>query len=224
MEVKVTMQRSLNAVSNSCGDRGYRAGRPLAWSWESLVLLVMVLAAIPARAHVEGDLAGGLTAGLWHPISGWDHVLAMVAVGLWGAQLGKPAVWMLPVAFPLVMAFGAFLGLMGIAVPGVEIGIATSGIVLGAMVLLEAKPPLWLAALIVGVFAIFHGHAHGTELPEDASGLLYSIGFVTATGCLHGCGIAIGLVHRWPAGRVALRFAGVVVAAGGCWFLWRAMA
>ncbi|MCP5516827.1 MAG: HupE/UreJ family protein [Verrucomicrobiales bacterium] len=181
--------------------------------------MAVCFAPFAAHAHVEGDMAGGLVAGLWHPVSGLDHVLAMVAVGLWGAQLGKPAVWSLPVAFPLVMAIGAFLGLVGMGLPGVEIGIAASALVLGAMVLTEARPPLWLATTIVGAFAIFHGHAHGTELPEDASGLLYSIGFVTATGCLHGCGIALGLVHRWPAGRVLLRVAGGLVALGGCYFL-----
>ncbi len=110
----------------------------------------------------------------------------MVAVGVWGAQLGMPAIWILPVTFPMVMAFGGMLALLGVAIPGVEIGIAASALLLGTMVLLEAKPPLAAAAALVGVFAIFHGHAHGTELPEGASGLLYSIGFVVATGCLHG--------------------------------------
>jgi urease accessory protein len=154
-----------------------------------------------AWAHVERGQAqaAGLLTGLAHPVSGLDHVLAMLAVGLWGAQLGAPAVWLLPVAFPMMMACGGMVGLMGLGVPGVEGGIALSAIMLGAMVLLEARPPLWLAALLVGFFAIFHGHAHGTELPEGASGLLYSIGFVSATGSLHGAGIAIGLLHRWPA-------------------------
>jgi urease accessory protein len=92
------------------------------------------------------------------------------------------------------------------------------------MVLLEAKPPLWVACLLVAFFAVFHGHAHGTELPENASGLLYSIGFVIATGLLHACGIVIGLIHRWPAGRLALRAAGACVALGGCVFLWKAVA
>jgi urease accessory protein len=90
--------------------------------------------------------------------------------------------------------------------------------------MIEARPPLWAAAVLVGFFAIFHGHAHGTELPAGANGLLYSVGFVIATGCLHAAGIAVGLVHRWPAGRTALRLAGAVVAAGGVWFLWRAIA
>jgi urease accessory protein len=157
--------------------------------------------------------------GLEHPVSGLDHVLAMVAVGLWGAQLGLPAVWVLPVAFPMVMAFGGFLGLIGVTLPGVEMGIAVSGIALGGMVLAEARPPLWAAAMLVGFFAVFHGHAHGTELPAGQSGLDYSIGFVIATGCLHAAGIAIGLIHRWPAGRVILRVAGACVALAGIAFL-----
>jgi urease accessory protein len=148
----------------------------------------------------------------------------MVAVGLWGAQLGAPAVWLLPVTFPMVMAFGGMLGLAGVSLPGVEIGIALSALLLGLAVLTEARPPLGAAAALVGGFAIFHGHAHGTELPPGASGLLYSMGFVTATGTLHAVGIAIGLVHRWTAGRLALRVAGTIVAAAGVFFLWRAIA
>jgi len=177
----------------------------------------------PADAHVEQGQAAGLLSGLKHPISGLDHVLAMIAVGLWGAQLGAPAVWLLPVTFPMVMAIGASLGLVGLPLPGVEIGIALSAVTLGAMVARAARPPLWLAAGIVGLFAIFHGHAHGTELPEGQSGLTYSIGFVVATGLLHASGIAIGLIHRWPAGRVALRVAGAGVALAGSAFLWRAL-
>ena len=177
-----------------------------------------------AFGHEEAGSAAGLVAGLHHPVSGWDHILAMVVVGLWGAQLGPPAVWVLPIAFPMVMALGGMLGLMGIALPGVEIGIALSAVVLGVMILAEARPPLWVAAVIVSVFAIFHGHAHGTELPVGSSGLLYSIGFVAATGALHGIGIAIGLVHRWKAGQALLRAAGGGVALGGGWFLWQALA
>lgn len=180
--------------------------------WPSVVL-----------AHVESGQAGGLGAGFAHPITGLDHVLAMVAVGLWGAQLGLPAVWLLPVAFPMIMACGGMLGLLGIGLPGVDVGIAISGIALGCVVLTEARPPLWLAVALVGCFAIFHGHAHGTELPPGANGLLYSIGFVVATGCLHGVGIAIGVIHRWPAGRVAMRLGGAVVSIGGAAFLWKAL-
>jgi urease accessory protein len=162
--------------------------------------------------------------GFSHPISGWDHILAMISVGLWGAQLGAPAMWLLPVIFPMVMALGGMMGLLGIPLPGVELGIAASAIVLGAMVLSEARPRLWIAALIVGVFAVFHGHAHGTELPAGQDGLLYSAGFVIATGCLHGIGIAIGLIHRWTWGRVAIRAAGAFVALAGFYFAWRVLA
>jgi urease accessory protein len=119
---------------------------------------------------------------------------------------------------------GAMMGLLGIPVPGIEIGIAVSAILLGAMVLGEVKPRLILAAVMVGFFAIFHGHAHGTELPVGQSGLLYSMGFVIATGCLHGMGIALGLIHRWPVGKFALRGAGAFIAVMGVTFLWRALA
>ena len=148
-------------------------------------------------------------------------LLAMIAVGLWGAQLGAPAIWLLPVTFPMVMALGGMMGLLGIPLPGVEFGIAASAIVLGAMVLSEARPRLWIAASIVGVFAVFHGHAHGTELPAGQDGLLYSAGFVIATGCLHGVGIAIGLLHKWKGGRVLIRSAGGFVLLAGVYFAWR---
>ena len=176
-----------------------------------------------AAAHTQGGEALGFFSGLAHPVSGVDHVLAMVAVGLWGAQLGSPAIWILPVTFPMVMAFGGTLGLMGLQLPGIEICIALSAIALGFMVLREAQPNLLAAAFLVGFFAIFHGHAHGTELPPGANGMLYSIGFVIATGTLHAAGIAIGLVHRWPVGRLALRAAGALVSLGGVVFLWRAV-
>jgi urease accessory protein len=177
-----------------------------------------------ALAHEETGQAAGFVTGLSHPVSGLDHVLAMIAVGLWGAVLGPPAIWVLPVAFPLVMAFGGLMGLLGLPLPGVEIGIALSAIVLGAMVLTEARPPLWLAALVVAAFAIFHGHAHGRELPEGTSALLYSLGFVIATGLLHALGILLGVAHRWEAGRRFVQAAGGGVALAGIFFLWRSVA
>jgi len=189
----------------------------------SLALLATLWPAL-AWAHTEQGRAAGVLAGLHHPVSGLDHVLAMVSVGLWGAQLGAPAVWLLPVTFPMVMAFGGMLGLLGVSLPGVEVGIALSGVLLGLAVLVEWRPPPWMAGVMVGVFAIFHGHAHGTELPAGASGLLYSIGFVMATGTLHAVGIGIGMIHRWGWGRVALRVAGGLVALAGAFFLWRALA
>jgi urease accessory protein len=187
------------------------------------LVLFMLLCAESAYAHPQQGEAKGFVTGFQHPISGLDHVLAMIAVGLWGAQLGAPAVWVLPVAFPMVMAFGGMLALMGIPLPGVEYGIAASAILLGAAVLFELRPPLAMAAALVGLFAIFHGHAHGTELPPGESGLLYSMGFVIATGCLHAVGMTIGAVHRWGWGQRLLRFAGGVVAAGGMFFMWKAV-
>jgi urease accessory protein len=197
-----------------------RAARPSA---EALLALLLVLAAVPAWAHEQTGQAAGFLTGLKHPVSGLDHVLAMISVGLWGAQLGAPAIWLLPVTFPMVMAFGGFLGLLGVPLPGTEVGIAVSAILLGLMVALEARPPLWVAAGLVGFFGIFHGHAHGTELPAGENALLYSVGFVIATGCLHGVGIGIGVAHRWRAGRIALRVAGAVVALAGVYFLWGAV-
>ena len=183
-----------------------------------LVALAAVLAAPPAFAHT-GSVTGGFLGGLAHPVFGPDHVVAMVAVGLWGMFLGIPAIWLLPVVFPLVMAFGGVLGILGVAIPGVEIGIAVSAVLLGMMVALGARPPLWIAAVLVGIFAIFHGHAHGTELPAGADAVAYAIGFVVATGLLHLAGIAFGLLARWPMGKMAVRTAGAVIALAGVVFL-----
>ena len=182
-----------------------------------------LLLASHAQAHSAAEIGGGFVSGLLHPVLGWDHVAAMVAVGLWGAFLGSPALWLLPVVFPLVMAFGGALGLAGIPIPSVEIGIALSALVLGAMILMAARPPLWLAGMIVAVFAVFHGHAHGTELPEAMSPLAYSLGFVIATGLLHLAGIGFGLLVRWPLGRIAVRAGGAVIALGGVVFLGNAI-
>jgi urease accessory protein len=173
----------------------------------------------PALAHTGEGGAGGFFAGFAHPLFGPDHVVAMVAVGLWGAFLGQPAIWLLPVVFPLVMAFGGVLGIAGVPVPAVETGIAASAIVLGAMVALAARPPLWTAAVLVGAFAIFHGYAHGRELPDGANAVAFAAGFVIATGTLHLCGIAFGLLARWPAGQVAVRAAGAAIALIGMFYL-----
>jgi urease accessory protein len=200
---------------------GARAGpSPVAGA---LGLALLALPAV-AFAHVVRGESVGFVRGFEHPISGLDHVVAMVAVGLWGAQLGRPAIWVLPVTFPLVMAFGGFLGLVGVPLPGSELAIALSGVLLGAAVLAEARPRrLIVAAILVGIFGLFHGYAHGAELPPGGDALLYSLGFVVATGLLHASGIVIGLVHRWPWGRLALRAAGAVIMGCGGVFLWLAL-
>lgn len=180
----------------------------------------LTLAFCSPAAWARGDgVSSAFAAGFLHPLLGWDHLVAMVAVGLWGAFLGAPAIWVLPVMFPLVMAFGAALGVLGIPIPAVDVGIAFSAAVLGTMVMRAARPPLGVAAAIVGAFAIFHGHAHGTELPAAADPLVFSLGFVLATGLLHACGIAFGLLVRWPAGRIAVRALGALIALVGVAFL-----
>jgi urease accessory protein len=179
--------------------------------------LSLALACGPALAHT-GSMSGGFVGGLAHPLFGPDHVVAMVAVGLWGAFLGAPAIWLLPIIFPLVMAAGGVIGILGVPLPGVEIGIAVSAIVLGLMVALAARPPLWVAAVLVGAFAIFHGHAHGAELPPGADAVAYSLGFVMATGVLHLTGIGFGTLSRWPTGRIAVRAVGGAIALAGVAF------
>jgi urease accessory protein len=192
--------------------------------WPLALCLLLMLISYAAEAHiVEGETVG-IWSGLKHPISGFDHIIAMIAVGMWGAQLGRPAIWILPMTFPLVMAFGGFLGLIGVPLPGAEIGIALSGVILGAAVLTECRAPLWLVAAIVGTFGLFHGYAHGAEMPSDHNPLLYSLGFVLATGFLHVTGISIGLLHRWVWGQCTIRVAGGVVLAGGLFFLSQAVA
>jgi urease accessory protein len=181
-------------------------------------LAATLLGACPAAAHT-GSGSGGFVGGFLHPVFGPDHLVAMVAVGLWGAFLGPPAIWLLPIVFPLVMAGGGVMGVLGTPLPGVEIGIAVSAIVLGLMVALATRPPLWVTAVLVGAFAIFHGHAHGGELPPGTDAVAFSVGFVVATGLLHLTGIAFGLLAPWPAGRVTVRAAGGAIALAGLAFL-----
>jgi urease accessory protein len=187
--------------------------------------LVVALAALalaqPAFAHEQVGVAGGLASGLLHPLTGMDHLIAMVAVGIWGAQLGAPAIWVLPITFPLVMAFGGVLGVLRIPLPMPEVAIALSALVLGAAVAMRLRLPF--AAAVVAVFAVFHGHAHGAELPGSANPLAYGAGFVVATGLLHLCGILIGTLTRWPAGGRLVQGLGVVIATLGGYFLMRSL-
>jgi len=199
-------------------------GRRLVLPIAATTLLALVISSAPVHAHVQTGEASGFLTGLRHPVSGLDHAVAMIAVGLWGAQLGAPALWLLPVTFPMVMALGGVIGLLGVPLPGIEVGIAASAVLLGLVVMFALRPPLAVAVALVAVFAIFHGHAHGTELPPGQSALLYSMGFVVATGCLHGVGVAIGVIHRWRWGQTLLRAAGAVVALAGIVFMWRAIA
>ena len=167
-----------------------------------------------AFAHTGVGPTVGFSHGFLHPITGLDHVLAMVMVGMFAAQLGGRAVWLVPAAFVTVMAVGGALGVAGYPLPFVEIGIALSVVTLGALVAFGVRLPTAVAMAVVALFAIFHGHAHGSEMPETAAGLTYGLGFVVATALLHAAGIGLGLV----AGRtrtVVVRAAGGLAAVAG---------
>ncbi len=194
------------------------SSRPLALVPSLVLLFLPSLCLAHSGAAVDG-LTGGFVSGFMHPVLGWDHVAAMVAVGLWGAFLGAPAIWVLPVAFPLIMALGGMFGVLGIPLPMVESGIALSSIVLGLLIAFAVRAPLPVALVVIGAFAVFHGHAHGPELPQAANPVAYSIGFVVSTGLLHLAGIMIGLLASLPLGRPAVRAGGVVVTLVGFGFL-----
>lgn len=180
---------------------------------------ILLLSCSIASAHSEAGGGSGFVSGFTHPLTGLDHIAAMVAVGMWGAFLGSRATWLLPVIFPMVMAVGGALGVAGVPLPGVEIGIALSAVALGLMVAFAVRPPLWVAGVLVGIFAIFHGHAHGTELPKSANAMAFAGGFVISTGILHLCGIAFGLLVKWPWGKAVVRGGGGVIAGLGVCFL-----
>ncbi|PJI45634.1 MAG: urease accessory protein [Rhizobium sp.] len=181
--------------------------------------LLMLAAPGAAEAHILQGEAGGFLHGFEHPLSGLDHLLAMFCVGLWGAQMGGRAVWSLPIAFPLIMVVGGMMGIAGVPLPAVESGIALSIIVLGAAIALVWRPPEWLAVLVIGVFAIFHGYAHGAELPTAADPADYAIGFVVATGLIHLAGIAVGLAFQRLRGGELSRALGGLIGLGGLYFL-----
>lgn len=189
----------------------------LARSWLAAATLLALIE--PALAHTGTDTVFGFKTGFLHPISGPDHLVAMVAVGLWGAQLGAPAIWVLPITFPLVMAMGGVIGVIGVPAPFVETVIALSAVGLGLVVALRLRPPLWAAAVLVAVFAIFHGYAHGRELPGAADPVGYGVGFVVATGLLHLAGILIGTVTNRPLGAQAVQACGAAIACAGLFFL-----
>ena len=179
----------------------------------SISAMTMLTAATPALAHTGHGAASGLLAGISHPMGGLDHVLAMVSVGLFAAVLGGRALWALPASFVGMMLVGGALGLSGIAVPAVEFGIAMSIVVLGAIVTWGRQWPIQAAAALVGVFAVFHGYAHGAEIPTGSDAVLYCLGFALVTAMLHGAGIAAG---RLTLGHAAMmRLAGAAVSASG---------
>jgi urease accessory protein len=183
-----------------------------------LALATLCLVPTAALAHTGVGDASGFTHGFMHPLGGLDHQLAMILVGIFAYQLGGRALWLVPLSFVAVMAIGGALGIAGIPVPFIEAGIALSIIVLGAIVAFGIKPPVALAMGVVALFAIFHGHAHGSEMPMDASGVEYGLGFMLATGLLHlagiGIGFLIGMTTKWLGDNV-YRVAGGVASIAG---------
>ena len=188
-----------------------------------LAISIGVLLAFPALAHTGTGLPGGFVSGFRHPFSGLDHLLAMISVGLWGAFLGRPLIYVLPMIFPGMMVVGAIMAMLGVPMPPVEIGIAISVLVLGGCIALAVRAPIWAASLIVALFAVFHGYAHGQELPSAADPVGYSVGFVLATGLLHIAGICLGTLNHRPRGAWLTRGLGGAIGMLGVWFLFRAI-
>jgi urease accessory protein len=187
--------------------------------WMSWMLATFMLPSL-AHAHIVAGQTSGFAHGFVHPLTGLDHIAAMVAVGLWAAQRGGRAIWVVPLTFVGVMSLSGLLGMTGVFVPFVEPGIAASVFVLGLLIAAAVRLPLVASSLIVGVFAVFHGHAHGAEMPETVSGLSYGIGFVLATGLLHCCGIGLGLLAGQLESPRFVRYAGGATAAlGVCLFV-----
>jgi len=176
--------------------------------------LALALVLFPTLAHAHpghGAEIGGIGWGLAHPFTGFDHILAMIAVGLWAVQLGKRALWLLPLSFVGAMATGAALGMSGLRLPFLEPAILASVIALGALIAFAARLPPGTSAAVVAVAALFHGQAHGSEIPAGAAGFQTAIGFIIATALLHVIGVAGGLTFQTLAQPRAIRFAGAAI-------------
>jgi len=178
-------------------------------------MLAALLLPEAAQAHVlSGE--GGFLSGLTHPVLGFDHFLAMLSVGILSAQMGGRAIWTVPTTFVIVMAFGAFIGTQNIGLPGVEYGIALSLLVLGIALAMEKKLPVVWAMIGVGFFAMFHGHAHGTEMPKIVDPLVYAFGFLLGTACIHIAGVLIGIfANKTAKGHTILRYVGAGISGVG---------
>ena len=182
-----------------------------------IVLFVLTSMLLPeaAQAHVVGG-EGGFLSGLTHPVLGFDHFLAMLSVGILSSQIGGRAIWTVPSTFVLVMAVGAFIGTQNIGLPGVEYGIAVSVFVLGFALAMEKKLPTVWAMIGVGFFAMFHGHAHGTEMPSIVKPIIYAMGFLLGTAGIHIAGVLVGIfANRTEKGHAILRYVGAGISGVG---------
>jgi urease accessory protein len=182
----------------------------------SAFLVTTALMLFPVLAHAHpGHGGAGFTHGFVHPLSGLDHLLAMFAVGLWATQLGGRALWAVPAAFLGLMTLGGALGVAHVQIPFIEQGILLSVLVLGVLIAAAVRLPLALSVAVVGLFAMCHGIAHGSEMPANASGIAYGAGFIGATAILHACGVAAGLKTKSIASQQWMRFAGAAIAICG---------
>jgi urease accessory protein len=184
-------------------------------SLQRALLLGFVLLPLLAQANPQIGPSIGFTRGLAHPLTGLDHICAMIAVGLWAAQRGGRALWLVPLTFVSVMALGGMVGMAKIRIPLVEPGIAASVLVLGLLIAAAVRLPLWSSVLLVGLFAFCHGHAHGWEMPVAASGLFFGLGFIVSTIALHVSGIGIGLAAKQTGSTSLIRYAGGAIAVCG---------
>ncbi len=185
----------------------------------SILLAALVFAPAFAHAHTGAGDTSGFAHGFSHPLLGLDHLLAMIAIGLWAAQIGGRALWAVPLTFVAAMAAGGALGIAGLPLFLIEQGIATSVLLLGVLIALAVRVPLALSAPLAGLFAIFHGYAHGAEMPANASGLIYATGFMLATALLHGVGIGLGIAIQRVTAAPIIRLAGIAIAAVGVYLL-----
>jgi urease accessory protein len=214
---------SLKWSSDLIENRRFRNAPSLKMNLAKLLLPLAVFLIMPTFAHAHGGIgeAGGFLRGIGHPLGGVDHLCAMIAVGLWAAQCGGRALWAVPLAFVIVMALAGAVGMMGINLPLIEEGIVLSVITLGVFIAATVRLPLAASIVIIALFSLCHGHAHGMEMPGTASGLAYAAGFVLATAFLHACGIGLGVGIQKLASGTVVRFAGAVVAlcGAGLWIL-----
>lgn len=182
--------------------------------------LLALLSALPAQAHVMDGPLGGFGSGFGHPLAGFDHLLAMLAVGLWGAQMGGRSVWTLPATFPMIMCVGGIIGMTGVLPDQpIEYGIAVSVIVLGGAIAAAWRAPEWAALVLIAAFALMHGYPHGVLAPRASDPAAFTVGFVVSTGVIHVVGIAIGAALKPIAGGRLVQGLGAAIALAGLWFL-----
>ena len=187
--------------------------------------LLALLSAVPASAHVMDGPLGGFGAGFGHPLVGYDHLLAMLAVGLWGAQMGGRSVWTLPATFPMIMCAGGIIGMTGVLPDQpIEFGIAVSVIVLGGAIAAAWRAPEWAALVLIAAFALLHGYPHGVLAPRASDPAAFTVGFVVSTGVIHIIGIAIGAALKPIGGGRLVQALGAAISLAGLWFLFGLLA